>query len=275
MKDTTMLERLTELHFKNEIGMYYCGKRNETPNHTYGPEIRNHYLFVLVNKGTASMYNEKEIKFGEHDLLIMLPNERIHYKALEPWSISWVGLYGETVSEYMDLLGVTPKKPILHISLYNELKTVMDNIYDISQNLSLVSQLSVTGLIYEFFSILMQNSILDQKSDLINSALKIIDYNYCTNISVEQIAKRLSLDSSYFSRKFTAKVGISPKKYILQKRVERAKELLRIPDTSILEISNSVGYEDPFYFCRIFKKITRFSPSEYRKSYIKKSEDNI
>ena len=72
------------------------------------------------------MYNPKEISFGEHDLLVMLPNERIHYKALEPWSISWVGLYGETIKEYMDLLGVTPQNPILHISLYNELKTILD-----------------------------------------------------------------------------------------------------------------------------------------------------
>ena len=72
------------------------------------------------------MYNPKEISFDEHDLLVMLPNERIHYKALEPWSISWVGLYGETIKEYMDLLGVTPQNPILHISLYNELKTILD-----------------------------------------------------------------------------------------------------------------------------------------------------
>lgn len=269
MKDTTILERLTDLHLKNEIGMYYCGKRIETPDHTYGPEIRNHYLFVLVNKGTAMMYKPKEISFGEHDLLVMLPNERIHYKALEPWSISWVGLYGETIKEYMDLLGVTPQNPILHISLYNELKTIMDNIYDISKTISLSSKLSVAGLIYEFFSVLMQNSTLNQKTDLINSALKLIDYNYCTDISVEQIANRLSVDPAYFSRIFTEKVGISPKKYILLKRMERAKELLIATDAGIFEISNSVGYEDQFYFCRIFKKTTGSSPTEYRKSKTK------
>ena len=269
MKDTTMFERLTDLHLKNEIGMYYCGKRIETPDHTYGPEIRNHYLFVLVNKGTAMMYNPKEISFGEHDLLVMLPNERIHYKALEPWSISWVGLYGETIKEYMDLLGVTPQNPILHISLYNELKTIMDNIYDISKTISLSSKLSVAGLIYEFFSVLMQNSTLNQKTDLINSALKLIDYNYCTDISVEQIANRLSVNPAYFSRIFTEKVGISPKKYILFKRMERAKELLIATDAGIFEISNSVGYEDQFYFCRIFKKTMGSSPTEYRKSKTK------
>lgn len=261
-----MFERLSEIHFKNDIGMYYCGKRLETPNHTYGPEIRNHYLFVLVNKGTAILHHDKQLKFGEHDLLVMLPNERIYYEALEPWSISWLGLYGKTVNEYMDLLGITPQNPILHISLYNELGSVMEKIYDASKTKSYSSQLHNIGLVYEFFSILMDNSTLDKKPDIISSALKIIDYNYCSGISVEQIAKNLSVDPAYFSRKFAKHVGVSPKKYILNKRIERAKELLCVTDAGVFEISNSVGYEDPFYFCRIFKKMTNFSPSEYRKA---------
>ena len=266
MKDSTMFERLSEIHFKNDIGMYYCGKRLETPNHTYGPEIRNHYLFVLVNKGTAILHNDKKIKFGEHDLLIMLPNERIYYEALEPWSISWVGLYGETVKEFIDLLGITPQNPIVHISLYNDISSVMEKIYEASKTKSYSSQLHNIGLIYEFFSVLMENSALDKKRDIINSALKIIDYNFCSPISVEQIAKNLFVDPAYFSRKFAERVGISPKKYILNKRIERAKELLRVTNAGILEISNSVGYDDSFYFCRIFKKMTNISPSEYRKT---------
>lgn len=266
MKDSTMFEKLSEIHFKNDIGMYYCGKRLETPNHTYGPEIRNHYLFVLVNKGTAILHNDKKIKFGEHDLLIMLPNERIYYEALEPWSISWVGLYGETVKEFIDLLGITPQNPIVHISLYNDIISVMEKIYEASKAKSYSSQLHNIGLIYEFFSVLMENSALDKKLDIINSALKIIDYNFCSPISVEQIAKNLFVDPAYFSRKFTEKVGMSPKKYILHKRMERAKELLSVTDAGIFEISNSVGYEDQLYFCRIFKKMTNLSPSEYRKA---------
>ena len=261
-----MFERLSEIHFKNDIGMYYCGKRLETPNHTYGPEIRNHYLFVLVNKGTAILHHEKQIKFGERDLLVMLPNERIYYEALDPWSISWLGLYGKTIEEYTELLGVTPQNPILHISLYNELSSVMEKIYDASKTKSYSSQLHNIGLIYEFFSVLMENSALNKKIDIINSALKIIDYNYCSDISVEQVAKNLSVDPAYFSRKFSERVGVSPKKYILNKRIERAKELLCVTDAGVFEISNSVGYEDQFYFCRIFKKMTNLSPSEYRKA---------
>ena len=148
MNDKTMFERLMALHSKKDIGIYYCGKRINTLNHKYGPEVRNHYLFVLVNKGKAIMLPHKKIKFGEHDLLIMFPDETIHYEALEEWSINWLGLYGEAVSDFIDLLGITPRNPIVQISLYNEFKSVMDNIYDMSKNTSLSSKFSIIGLIY-------------------------------------------------------------------------------------------------------------------------------
>lgn len=265
MKDTTIFQRLTELYFNNDFGMYYCGKRIETPNHNYGPEIRNHYLLVLVNKGTAIMCDGSERRFGEGDLLVMFPNAKIHYKALTPWSISWLGLYGKAVQEYMDLLGISPQNPLCHISLHGELKTVIDRIYEVADNRSISSKLHIEGLICEFFSILMRNSSEKNKQDPVNAALQIIDYNFCTDISLEQVAESLCVTPAYLSRRFAEQVGVSPKKYILTKRIERAKELLQLSNINIFEVSNSIGYEDQFYFCRIFKKMTGVSPSDYRK----------
>jgi YesN/AraC family two-component response regulator len=265
MNDLTMFERHTQLHFQTEIGMYYCGKRINTPNHEYGPLIKDHYLFVLVNKGNADLFSDKKITFGEHDLLIMFPNQKVHYKALDKWSISWLGLYGKTVSDYIDILNISPLNPIMHIPLYSELKTVMDNVYELSRETTFSAQASIIGLIYEFFAVLLKCSGHSFKTDLVTSALKIIDYNYCSIITIEQIAEYLSVDPAYFSRRFAQKIGVSPKRYIIKKRIERAKELLCSTDAGVFEIANSVGYEDQFYFYKIFKKYTNLSPSEYRK----------
>lgn len=267
--DNTMQQCFCEINLKKDMGMYYCGKRINTPNHSYGPEIRNHYLFVLVDKGSAVMCDNTKLRFGQHDLLVMCPNTKIHYKALEEWSITWLGLYGDTVNKYMDFLGVNPQNPILHITLYDELSSVMERIFTVSDDISLSSKLHISGLIYEFFSVLMKNSTLNPKTDFIDTALNIINYNFCEKITIDYVATRLSLEPAYFSRKFAEYIGISPKKYILNRRMERAKELLSCSDASIFEIANSVGYEDQFYFCRIFKKMTSLSPSEYRKTKAK------
>ena len=117
-----------------------------------------------------------------------------------------------------------------------------------------------------FFAVLLKCSGHSFKTDAVTSALKIIDYNYCSTITIEQIAEYLSVDPAYFSRRFAQKIGVSPKRYIIKKRIERAKELLCSNDAGVFEIANSVGYEDQFYFYKIFKKYTNLSPSEYRKT---------
>ena len=59
MNDTTLFERHSD-SFTSNIGLYYCGKRIETKNHVYGPEIRSHYLIVFVEKGKATLYRNKQ-----------------------------------------------------------------------------------------------------------------------------------------------------------------------------------------------------------------------
>lgn len=264
MKDPTLRERKNSLHFRNEIGMYYCGKRVNTKHHSYGPEIRNHYLLVLVNSGEAILHGKTEQRFGTHDLLIMCPDQRIHYDALTEWSISWVGLYGKTVEEYMNRLGVDGDHPILPIRLYSEVESVFTEIYERSEAMTFENDLEITGLLYRFFSLLFFNQNISQKQDLIGTARKIIDYNYNTDLCVSELSESLGVSFAHFSRQFKQALGVSPKQYLLNKRIERAKYLLSSTDVSIGEISNSVGYEDPLYFSRIFKKETGTSPREYR-----------
>lgn len=265
MKDPTLFERQCEVSSDGTLGMYYCGKRVQTPHHSYGPLIRDHYLFVLVNSGEAILHGETDLRLKEHDLLVMCPGERIHYDALTPWSIQWIGLYGDAVSHYMKQLGIDGKHPILPVTFYKELEHRMEKIYLLSQETSATAKLSLTGMIYDFFSILFESANLKGTTDYIASAVKIIDYNLSFDLTVEMLAEKVHLNPSYFSRLFVRRMGMSPKQYILEKKIARAKEFLDATEASILEISNSVGFLDPLYFSRIFKKKVGVGPEEYRK----------
>ncbi len=266
MENSTLSEIKNELSINPDMGMYYCGKRINTKNHTYGPEIRSHYLFVLVNKGHGTLHLDKDIPLREHDVLVMCPGERIHYTAETNWSIQWVGLYGDTVKEYLNLLGINGNNPIIQCPLWRELEITLEKIYNLSDDISLPSKLSLSGLVFEFFSLLFKSSNLKEEIDYVNLALKIIDYNFNTPLSIADLAAKLQLNISYFTRLFTNKVGISPKQYILNKKIDRAIELLTSTNASVKEIANSVGIEDQLYFSKIFKKKTGVSPSEFKNS---------
>lgn len=267
MKDNTLFEKHTEA-FGNDMGMYYCGKRTGTKNHVYGPEIRSHFLIVLVEKGSAVLYRENsQIKFGEHDMLVMFPKEKIFYKALTEWTIKWIGVSGKQIENIFKMIGVTREKPVFKPEKYDALLKIMAEMYDIKYDNSMFVKYKIQSFLYDFFALLLLNADKKNSSDPVSSALKIIKYNYNNELSVKKISDSLFLDSAYFSRLFKRKTGISPKKYIIQMRMNKAKELLKETDYSIKEISVTVGFGDPLYFSKLFLRIEQITPSEYRKMY--------
>ena len=265
MKDTTLFQTESDLYQRSDIGMYYCGKRILTRNHVYGPEIRNHFLFVLINQGEASFYHRgKTVKLKARDMLVMCPGERIHYVADTPWSIQWVGLYGETVDTYMKELSVNGDHPILTVEHSREMSEVLEDLYRVSRGRSEYLRCRQTELIYRFFSLLLHKSKKPSRYDIAEGAKKIMDYNFERQITVADVADALHLYAAYLTRKFVQKFGIAPKEYLIQKRIDHAKTLLTQSEASIAEIAASVGYVDPLYFSRIFKKKEGVCPREYR-----------
>ena len=248
--------------------MYYCGKRIQTPGHKYGPEIRNYYLFVLVNQGEASFFHKNgTIKLKEHDMLIMCPGEKIYYEAQTLWSIQWVGLYGQTVEKHMCSLGICGENPIIKIENYREMEEVFEELYSVCNSPSAQDRCKELALIYHFFSLLWEKGPRSEAHDIAERVKKILDYNFNRNITMCEIANTLHLDGSYITRKFVEKYAVPPKEYLIQKRMELAKRLLLEAHATVTEVAISVGYEDPLYFSRIFKKRVGISPILYKNTH--------
>jgi AraC-like DNA-binding protein len=91
-----------------------------------------------------------------------------------------------------------------------------------------------------------------------------IQENYAENFSLQEMARRCGLNSSYFSRAFREAVGVPPFEFINRIRVQKACLLLKRTEMTILEIALSVGYNNISFFNRYFRKIMKMSPREYR-----------
>lgn len=111
------------------------------------------------------------------------------------------------------------------------------------------------------------NSLEEGGGNMIDRATNYIRYNYAEDINVHKLANMFYVSPSYISRVFQKKLGISPMNYVAAIRIEAAKKLLCFSDTSVNDIAAQVGVEDPKYFSRLFKKVTDYTPTEYRRIF--------
>jgi YesN/AraC family two-component response regulator len=92
-----------------------------------------------------------------------------------------------------------------------------------------------------------------------------LDHNFDQEISISAMAEIVSLSESSFSRNFKLATGKSPYQYVVERRIEEAKRLLRNTDQSIAEIGLSVGYSNQAHFSTAFRKMLGVTPGAYRK----------
>ncbi|UKS27139.1 response regulator [Paenibacillus sp. HWE-109] len=92
----------------------------------------------------------------------------------------------------------------------------------------------------------------------------MIDKRFAENLQVADIAKEVFLSSTYLCLLFKQETGETINEYMTKVRVDKAKELLKDPSNKFYEVCYAVGYSDPSYFSKIFKKYTGFTPSSFR-----------
>lgn len=94
--------------------------------------------------------------------------------------------------------------------------------------------------------------------------VNFLNERYCQDLSKEVLERNLTRTHEYLCQIFKKYSGISIVTYIHQLRIQRAKYLLLGSDKTIHDISQEVGFQDPYYFCRIFKRLEGMTPTQYR-----------
>lgn len=106
------------------------------------------------------------------------------------------------------------------------------------------------------------------KSQLVSDVANYIDHHMSETITVEAMAKEFYMSRSYLSKRFKAESNITLTDFILNRKTEEAKHLLRYTDQPLTAISLHLGFSSPGHFSRVFRKYVSMSPSDYRKKYL-------
>lgn len=108
------------------------------------------------------------------------------------------------------------------------------------------------------------------EADKIHQIKQFIREHSHKDISLNILAKKVDLSPIYISKMFKEKLGINYIDFLTECRIEKAKKLLNDPELSLKEITFEIGYHEPNYFSKVFKKMCGVSPKEYRKTLLSK-----
>ncbi|KXA12381.1 response regulator receiver domain protein [Clostridium perfringens] len=140
----------------------------------------------------------------------------------------------------------------------DKIMEIVDNIIDKVENKRI--ELGDKKHIDEKYS----DSSLTNEEKIVDKVSKYIDDNMDKMLKLEELASICNLSPGYFSRIFKKETGKTVITYINEKKVERAKKLLKESKEPIINISLDLGFDDCGYFIRVFKKITGLTPKAFR-----------
>ncbi|MBB4370467.1 AraC-like DNA-binding protein [Bradyrhizobium sp. cir1] len=98
--------------------------------------------------------------------------------------------------------------------------------------------------------------------------IQYVDDNLAAKISLQHLAAVAGLSRMHFAAQFRAAVGIRPHEYLLKRRIERAQELLRQADASLVDIALTVGFQTQAHFTTVFKRYAGDTPYQWRSAYL-------
>lgn len=120
---------------------------------------------------------------------------------------------------------------------------------------------------------LYENPQGQKMNKTVSSIINYISKNYGRNMPLEEIADAVGLSANYICTLFKKEMGVNLFSYIMEYRINRAKELLLSTNLKSYEIAEKTGFSDESYFSRSFKRITGQSPIEFKRSVFYKGED--
>lgn len=212
--------------------------------------------------------------------LLIVPKDVPHsYGSDEslPWSIYWMHITGTRAHELMNLLGARASQPLLSVRGIDDLLRLFESLIELAAKKSRPEDApQITEALLHLVNTVhscMQNhrptaSGVDSRIDV---AMAYMRANLHRSCSLEEIARASGLSVPHFSALFRSHAGSSPLRFFTRWRIQKAAQKLESTNEPINMIAAQFGYEDPFYFSKVFRQYIKQSPRAYRQQLQKTS----
>ncbi|MCP3964830.1 MAG: AraC family transcriptional regulator [Lentisphaerae bacterium] len=232
--------------------------------------IPQHILIYCVGgEGWCEIAGVRHIIREDNFLVIPANTAHKYGSSVEGWSLYWVHFRGSSSGMIAEAMCKGKYGEGIIFSKHREtLELIRKMIDDLNRGMTIDSCSLNSMRLWHFLGdvIYFQNSEIDEPENIIEKAISMMIVRVEEVFSLEEMSEALKLSPPYFCRLFKNKTGHSPVDYFIRLKIQRACNYLNFTNMKIKDICEEIGYSDPYYFSRSFKKVMGQSPAQYRKN---------
>lgn len=273
---TQVVRRCQALPITRQLHITHLGQFPQAPRHYVDrPQGTPQTILIYCLEGQGqTRIGSAEYTINREQALIIPPETSHMYRASaqDPWSIFWIHFDGSASGEIIEAIAPKPQQPVLSVPDFRSIRQAFEDIYScINYNYADAGLLAMTTEFLRLISKIRLNSAgyrfkHEESSDRIQVAIAFMEEHLGMAMSLDEIAAQAGLATAQFSKLFKERTNQSPVAYFIQLKMRRACELLHETNQPVASIAHQLGYDDPFHFSRLFKKVQGCAPANYRKS---------
>ncbi len=241
--------------------------------HYAADENRDYYALHYVTHGKGRIvYGNKEYSLKKGDMFLISPKSEITYFSVDSWNYYWVNVSGAKVQSLLDEVGFGEwfiQKNVDDAEIEQAFRNLTGAI-PFSDSLTATGWfLVMLGRLRKLESRKFDGRRMYERH--VNAAMQYIAYNYYyPDLTLDFLARNLAISKNYLCKIFHDSTGKTPIEYLIDLRMETARKRLTQSNDTVSEIAKTVGYRDPLYFSKEFRKKYGRSPVQYRKEFTEK-----
>ncbi|MFH1970143.1 MAG: AraC family transcriptional regulator [Verrucomicrobiota bacterium] len=245
-------QELTPLYIERYLGPR---QSTRTSSHTF-------WELICVPAGFGRLIGCASVDLTPGTLCLVPPGLEHAECGDEKLNTLWIGLKGRHLSN----------EPVVHLrwvhnqALANRVEQLWLFVIRQSGRIGPELDAMTAGIVANFFWLLSEGAKDPMAADALKRAMLLFHQHFFTQISIAETARRFGYSTGHFCRAFKQRTGQAPIHYLTDVRLQHAKRLLEYTSLPILQVANQAGYEDQFYFSRVFRKAIDLTPTKYRRT---------
>lgn len=244
----------------------------------YYPEARDHLMqrprgaretvVIVCTSGTGwARVGDATHRVSARNALVIPAGVPHAYGSDEahPWTIWWSHLIGSDVAELVGVMEVSAARPLVPVRSIDRAVALLDEILSgMERDQSPVRLVAAAGAAWKLLTQIAVDRVIPAPGDPLQRAMTYLTERLDGSVRVSELARLVGVSPSHLTAMFRRATGGGVLAHHTALKMARARQLLDVTDMPVGEIARELGYDDPFYFSRHFRKHHGTSPTDYR-----------